>query len=273
MSNYLIQGTTLSNIANAIRSKSGLSGTITPSEMSQAIVDSGQIPVNPSDPTQYDIYVLDDAGGLSYDIEVVHNYQQKTVTPSGTSIIVTADDGYEALSQVTVEGDADLVAENIKKDVNIFGVTGTYEGGSGVTETVLYERGTSYMGELTSSATADHSAIFDTDGIQLDIYSSGKGSGFATVDTIDFSEIDRLIIYFGLGGSEDSSYTHYLIVDTHGMGNKYLHVNYMGDSYPTLSAAISDSSSQYNVYYFNAMTRFSGANYIKIFKIWAEKDN
>lgn len=87
--------------------------------------------------------------------------QTKTVTPSTSQQVVTPDSGYDGLSQVTVEaisptkaaqtytpgtsnqtissgrwltgaqtikGDADLVAGNIKKGVNIFGVTGTYDG-------------------------------------------------------------------------------------------------------------------------------------------------
>jgi hypothetical protein len=45
--------------------------------------------------------------------------------------VETAPDG---LSQVTVNGDSDLVASNIKKDVEIFGVTGTYEGSGGSDE-------------------------------------------------------------------------------------------------------------------------------------------
>ena len=35
------------------------------------------------------------------------------------------------MAQVVVAGDADLVAGNIKKNVEIFGVTGTYEGSGG----------------------------------------------------------------------------------------------------------------------------------------------
>ena len=58
------------------------------------------------------------------------NYQSKTVTPAATEQIVAPDQGYDALSQVTVNGDADLVAGNIKKDVEIFGVVGTYESGT-----------------------------------------------------------------------------------------------------------------------------------------------
>ena len=60
------------------------------------------------------------------------NYQQKTVTPSASQQVVSADSGYDALSQVTVNGSSNLVAGNIKKDIEIFGVTGTLESG-GVT--------------------------------------------------------------------------------------------------------------------------------------------
>lgn len=57
--------------------------------------------------------------------------QSKTVTPGASQQVVQPDSGYAGLSFVTVEGDADLVAGNIKKDVEIFGVTGNYEGSGG----------------------------------------------------------------------------------------------------------------------------------------------
>ena len=91
------------------------------------------------------------------------NLQTKTVTPSTSQQNVTPDSGYDGLSRVTVNaistetksvtpsasaqtvtpssgkyltsvsvaGDADLVAGNIKSGVNIFGVTGTYTGSGG----------------------------------------------------------------------------------------------------------------------------------------------
>ena len=50
--------------------------------------------------------------------------QSKTVTPSASQQIVKPDNNYDGLSQVTVNGDANLVAGNIKSGTTIFGVTG-----------------------------------------------------------------------------------------------------------------------------------------------------
>lgn len=56
------------------------------------------------------------------------SYQEKSVTPTAEEQIVKCDDGYDALKSVTVVGDENFKAENIKNGKTIWGVLGTAVG-------------------------------------------------------------------------------------------------------------------------------------------------
>ena len=64
--------------------------------------------------------------------------QVKTATPTKNNVAITPDTGYDGLSKVTVEGDSNLISSNIKKNVSIFGVTGTLESGGGSSNFNVY---------------------------------------------------------------------------------------------------------------------------------------
>lgn len=55
---------------------------------------------------------------------------EDTLDANRLTVSVFKESTVIGFSQVTVNGDADLISSNIKKDVNIFGVVGTYEAGS-----------------------------------------------------------------------------------------------------------------------------------------------
>lgn len=65
--------------------------------------------------------------------------QTKNAVPTTSSQTITPDAGYDGLSSVIVAGDEDLIAGNIKKDIQIFGVTGTYEGSGAPTNGSLID--------------------------------------------------------------------------------------------------------------------------------------
>ena len=60
--------------------------------------------------------------------------QEKTVTPETLPTVIGADEGYDGLSQVTVNPDSQLKAENIRSGKTIFGVDGVFAGSGNKTE-------------------------------------------------------------------------------------------------------------------------------------------
>lgn len=95
MAEYLIQDTTLVKIADAIRSKTGQTGLLSPDAMASSL---NAIPTKAA----------------------------ATITPGTKNKTIAA--GTYLTGKQTIAGDADLVAGNIKKGVKIFSVTGSYEG-------------------------------------------------------------------------------------------------------------------------------------------------
>lgn len=65
--------------------------------------------------------------------------QEKTVTPETLPTVIGADEGYDGLSQVTVNPDSQLKAENIRSGKTIFGVEGVFAGEKQVDPTAVWE--------------------------------------------------------------------------------------------------------------------------------------
>lgn len=85
----------------------------------------------------------------TYESKVYDEYTgETTITPSTTSKTLKTENKL-VKSDIIIEGDTNLVSSNIKKDVTIFGVTGTLEEGSGGEKDNIE---IAHFSELTSTA-------------------------------------------------------------------------------------------------------------------------
>ena len=99
--------------------------------------------------------------------------QEKTVTPETLPTVIGADEGYDGLSQVTVNPDAQLKAENIRSGKTVFGVTGTFEGNPVYTEIdSIYA---AYLGDFSWYTTAS---------VPLSVTNLVKGKAGTSYETV-----------------------------------------------------------------------------------------
>ena len=173
----------LTAIANAIRTRAGSVASMTLDDMADAI------------PALPNSYSAGDEGKVVDNGALVSQTAHADVTPTRSDQTIDTTTN----NSLKVKGDADLVATNIKKDVEIFGVTGSYEGGGGMTiapmdypvtikngrasgTTVCYRviyNSTSILSAASQSLTAGSSGTYNdmaTDGTHIWI-SPNSGSG------------------------------------------------------------------------------------------------
>lgn len=127
--------------------------------MPDAVIRGGGISVNDDLLTADVIVDIANSGYIEAGNKVTHKmnvYSNDSVTPSSSDkTLATA--GKYTMSNIIVKGDSNLVAENIKSGVSIFGVTGTYGSNLATNIDKISVTASSYASEL--SVTANRSDI------------------------------------------------------------------------------------------------------------------
>ena len=125
----------------------------------------------------------------------------QTYTPTTSNQTIAS--GQWLSGAQTISGDANLVAGNIKKDVSIFGVTGTYEGGGGgggqlyvFVDKSGYEQTEGYVGGSQLTTRVAYSGASLTVGATVTLYTYGDWildsvTGETSGTTISFNTVSR----------------------------------------------------------------------------------
>ena len=130
-----------------------------------------------------------------------------TITPGTTDQTIAA--GTYLSGAQTIAGDTDLVAANIKQDVGIFGVTGTYTSdGTLAANRVLsgyigYSKGTKYTGSIASKAATTITPGTTNQTISSGVYLSGNITILGSSSLVS-SNIKSGVTIFGVSGTMSS---------------------------------------------------------------------
>ena len=161
----------------------GISISVTPITDDTTLQDKTIVPT-----TEEQIITADEGytGLGTVTVEAI-SLQDTTVTPTTSQQTITAEENYNGLGTITVEAvtssiDQNITAENIKKDVEILGVTGSYEGSGGSGNATLETDDTEfdYINNYQSLLTS----IEIPDGITSIANSAFQGCGALTSVTI-----------------------------------------------------------------------------------------
>lgn len=124
-------------------------GTYDVTDKAEVVVDvpEREIILQDKEITENGVYEADSAydglGKITVDVPIPDGYVKPTTTKGETTYIPNTNDqtissGTYLIGTQTIKGDGNLVADNIKSGVSIFGVNGTYEGsGGGTSEDML----------------------------------------------------------------------------------------------------------------------------------------
>lgn len=116
--------------------------------------------------------------------------QEKIITPTASQQIILPDAGYDGLNQITVNGDSNLVPENIAKGVSIFGVSGSYEELNKQTCIINFS---AYSNIIYSI----HYTIFKQDGtLNTQYISNTSAQSYQSVSSVACNTLIAVVMYF-----------------------------------------------------------------------------
>lgn len=179
--------------------------------------------------------------------------QSINITPSTSAQTITASggvDGYSPLnvSAVTNSIDANIAAGNIKKDITILGVTGSYEG---TVPSGTLPIGNNGVYDVTNYASADVSVIDEKYGVSLDNLLGTPVDGELGTG----SDTDGDIIFNGVGVVTDFALCYF-------MANRYNFTHNV--SFPDLVSIEGENSMAYAFYKCQNMGSISFPSLINI---------
>lgn len=135
----------------------------------------------------------------------------KTVTPSTTQQTAVASKKYTT-GNVYVAGDSNLTADNIKKGISIFGVTGSYEGTSSSGDNKLKVFSGTVDPYSTSRLHIDLSENVSEYSLKMVAVAMTKSDANASLDgLISYSRFPESAVAIAVGGVYGSSYDEFLV--------------------------------------------------------------